>query len=695
MAGSKFYFLRNRGNAIKIIALFSLVAVFYHQDFIIIGNEAIRSELTSYMLAIPFLLAYLIYRKRKVLSAAMNFTKQKGTLELDPDEIVGFALCLSSVLLYVYGSFSFFVLQWHMLSLPLFVSGCILLLFNGKVFRESLFSIFFLLLFIPLPLDILNKIGTEISFSTLMISYNILKVFISPINLDLTNALISVQNPAGEPISFMVDVPCGGFYSILGFVIFAIFAAYITYGSIRKKAALFSLGFLLIYSLNILRIIVTISISCFQNSTLGIDLFHLLGGPTLIFLGLIILLSIGQKFFNMNITSYSDEKLDCPYHKISENSTENFCYSCGRLLKPLRSNLKRDIAKFVTILILVSLILSSQLPVFVLAGSSLDIEIKKTTGEEITQQLLPPIEGYETQFIYEDKYFENRTGQDASLLFAYHPKEEGKSNIWVTVEVADAIIKLHSWEVCLLFWPEKIGKEAADVIELKDVQLLTSPPLIGRFIVFNPRNSELTIAALYWHEKAVFNVAPNWELKYIEINLLVYLDELVKSGELKDVNDYSQIESKLLSMAKEISVYWKPVTTWSVFTPLFAQWVPALIFSVIPSSLFVKVILETQKKKKRAKSVRRIELSSRYVEKDKKSLLIAEILRKHGKITGKELFELYTAASKESIDFDAFLEILKYAEKSGLIERDIKNVREQGLLVWKSATVNRKFTKFF
>ena len=96
MVNSKLHLPRNSSNAIKIIALFSLVAVFYHRDFIIIGNEAVRSEFTSYMLAIPFLLAYIIYRKRKVLSAAMNFKEQKGTPELNPDEIVGFALCLSS-----------------------------------------------------------------------------------------------------------------------------------------------------------------------------------------------------------------------------------------------------------------------------------------------------------------------------------------------------------------------------------------------------------------------------------------------------------------------------------------------------------------------------------------------------------------------------------------------------------------------
>lgn len=684
---SKLHFFRNKGNAIKIVMLLSLVAIFYYQDLITIGNEAIKSEITSYMLVIPFLLAYMIYRKRKVLRAAMYFQKQRGSMKLDPDEVIGFALCFSSILLYVYGSYSFYSLQWHMLSLPLFVSGCILLMFNYEVLRESIFPIVFLLVLMPLPLDILQEIGTQISFSTLMLSYNILKAFNLPVGLQLEDALITIQNPIGETTYFMIDVPCGGLYAIIGFLVFAIFASYITYGSSRKKGALFSIGFLLIYSLNILRVVVTISISYFLNSRVGIDLFHILGGPTLIFLATLILLFVGYKAFNLEIVAHKDERNH--NHTSRANSNEPFCYMCGKLLNPFSANLtKRDLTKFLTILILVSLIVS-QLPSIVLAGSSLKIDVRNSTGEEMVRQFLPIIEEYEPKFIYRDRYFENKSGQDASLAFAYLPKEEGKSIVWITVEIADAMSKLHGWEICTFFWPKTSGGETVDVIELKDVQIL-STPLIGRLFIFNPRESNSTVSILYWYEKAVINAASNWEPRYIKISLLVYLEDLIESGEINGVEEYPKIESKLLSMARDISVYREPVKRWSIFTPLFAKWAPVIIFSAITTSLFIKAMLEIQKRKNKARLYRRVKLSSRFIEKDKKVLMIIEILRKHGKATAKEIFELYKKASKESIDFNDFFEILKYAENGGLIERDIKNSKDEGLLVWKTGTASKR-----
>jgi len=689
---SKLYFLKNKATAIKIVALLSLVAIFYHQDFIIIGNEALKSEITSYILVIPFLWGCMIYRKRKVLRAAMHFRKQRRSMELGPDEILGFALYLSSILLYVYGSYSFYFLQWHMLSLPLFVSGCILLMFNYEVLRESIFPIVFLLLLMPLPLDILHEIGTQTSFSTLMLSYNILKAFNLPVGLQLEDALITVQNPVGETTSFMIDVPCGGLYTIIGFLVFAIFASYIIYGPLRKKGALFSIGFLLIYLLNILRVVVTVSISYFLNSRVGVDLFHMLGGPTLIFLASIMLLFVGNKAFSLEIVAHKDERNT--YHPSRVDSNEPFCYMCGKLLNPFSANFtKRDLAKFLTILTMVSLIVL-QLPSMALAGSSLKIDVKNSTGEEMAEQFLPNIEEYELKFIYRDRYFETKSGQDASLAFAYLPKEEGKSIVWITVEIADAMSKLHGWEICTFFWPRRFEGKTVDVIELKDVQIL-STPLIGRFFIFNPRESDSTVSILYWYEKAVFNVASNWGPRYAKISLLIYLEDLIESGEIEKVEEYPKIESKLLPIAQDIAIFWEPVRKWSIFTPLFAKWAPVIIFSAIATSLFIKVMLELQKRKNRARSYKRVKLASRFVEKDKKALTIVEILRKHGKATGKEVFELYKKVSRESIDFNDFLQILKYAEDQGLIERDIKNSRDEGLLVWKTEIASRKFIDLF
>jgi hypothetical protein len=39
-------------------------------------NDALQSEITNYMLAIPFIFTYLIYRKRKMLRAVIPLENQ-------------------------------------------------------------------------------------------------------------------------------------------------------------------------------------------------------------------------------------------------------------------------------------------------------------------------------------------------------------------------------------------------------------------------------------------------------------------------------------------------------------------------------------------------------------------------------------------------------------------------------------------
>lgn len=54
---------------IKATAVVLTTLFIYNQDLTIVANEALRSELMSHILAVPFLIAYLTCRKRKMLMA--------------------------------------------------------------------------------------------------------------------------------------------------------------------------------------------------------------------------------------------------------------------------------------------------------------------------------------------------------------------------------------------------------------------------------------------------------------------------------------------------------------------------------------------------------------------------------------------------------------------------------------------------
>jgi len=122
------------GPKIAVIVLASWAI--YNQDLTLVANEAVRSELMSHVLALPFLFTYLLYRKRKMLGATIPFEQQiKGKRKIQTSEATGALLCLLAFLLYWHGSYTFHTLEYHMFSLPLFTAGLILITFNTGTLR--------------------------------------------------------------------------------------------------------------------------------------------------------------------------------------------------------------------------------------------------------------------------------------------------------------------------------------------------------------------------------------------------------------------------------------------------------------------------------------------------------------------------------------------------------------------------------
>ena len=58
--------------AIKFAVITATVVAFYLQDLNLVFRNAISDESTYHILAIPFLFGYLLYRKRKMVSATLN-----------------------------------------------------------------------------------------------------------------------------------------------------------------------------------------------------------------------------------------------------------------------------------------------------------------------------------------------------------------------------------------------------------------------------------------------------------------------------------------------------------------------------------------------------------------------------------------------------------------------------------------------
>jgi hypothetical protein len=141
---------------LKIAVIAATTLVIFYQDLATLVNDGSQSEFTSYILAIPFLFAYLIYRKRKMLRAVIPFEKQdqpKETRHLPT--IAGIILSATAILLYWHGSHTFTPLEYHMFAFPIFIAGLTLIIFNPQMLRQLAFPLAFLTFLTPPPSEIL------------------------------------------------------------------------------------------------------------------------------------------------------------------------------------------------------------------------------------------------------------------------------------------------------------------------------------------------------------------------------------------------------------------------------------------------------------------------------------------------------------------------------------------------------------
>jgi exosortase len=642
--------------ALKTLTILAATLMLFQQDLTIVLTDALQSEITNYMLVIPIIFVYVIYRKRKMLRAVVSLESQNQPKSVRHiPTIAGIILCTAAITLYWYGSYTFTPLEYHMTSLPIFVAGLTLILFNPQTLRQLAFPIAILYFLTPPPSEILYAVGSTLSVISSEASHTIVKALGVPSTLsgEYGNPTITITRPDGSAIPFVVDIACSGIYSLMGFLIFATFIAYITRDKTWKKAAIFLIGLPLIYALNIIRITTILLIGYHYGEQPALQIFHILGGWTLIFLGTLLLLTITEKAFKINIFLKPPPIQPCPKCNPAENPKEGFCPYCGRLLKYPKLNLKkRDIAKIATIALAVALLLSIQAPVFALTEGPAQIIIQTPTGEQGNTQILPQMQGYKLEFVYRDKAFEERAKQDASLVYAYMPTDETKDLIYVAVEIASTRSSLHRWEACLITWPQTHGYQPkVTQLELKDVQILQNPPIIARWFAFQYTKTNQTQTVLYWYETATFTTNTTSQQKHVKISLIAYP---------KTPEEIPTIENQLLPVAQAIANYWQPIKTWTQIALIFSRNGQTLTLSaatlLAPAIIFYKV-----QNRRARKNLQKLyhKLSSR------DRLLIQKV--------------------KEKSKVNELGERLQQMEQAGIIKRKIVNFNDEPIMVWEKA----------
>jgi len=667
--------------AIKLSVIAVAVMAFYVQDLSMVFKGALTDESTFHILAIPFLFAYLLFRKRKMINAALQppqtstrgFQKYFSTL-------TGITLSAVAILTYWYGSYTFTPLEYHMLTLPFLAAGLTLILFNLQTLKQLIVPIVFLIFLTPPPVEILYSVGSALANLSASASNALANVFglHSVLSTAYGSPMITLTRPDHTILTFSVNVACSGVYSLIGFVIFALFIAYITRGKLRNKFAILIMGIPLIAALNIIRITTILAIGYNFGEDLALQLFHYVGATVLMFIGTLLLLAITEKVFKK-----PKPPQPCPTcNPPTTNPTEPFCPNCGKLFKHPKTKLNRaDITKIAGIAIIVVMLLSIQAPVFALTQGPAQVIIQTPSGTEVntSNSLLPNMTGYTLSYVYRDTAFEQESGVDAALVYSYSSPNETTSPVWVAVQIAASVSSEHRWETCLISWPLSQGEQmAVNQLDLRDIQIQDNPPMTARYFAFQYKDTNQTQVVLYWYETATFNTNGTAQTKSVMISLIMYPSSS---------QNVSEAENQELPIANAINSYWAPIQTWSTIALSISQ--NGLALSAGATAILVLLILYAAYLDRKEK----LALLNLYRKLPTQNQLIIKAVTNAKNIhnpTTQAITLEYQKLTQTPTSETWIAQKLAEAENAGLIKKITANKNDEPTIQWKNQVPSKQ-----
>jgi len=663
--------------AIKFSVITIAVVALYFQDLSMVFNGALTNESTTFqVLAVPFLFAYLLYRKRKMINATLQppqtetrvFQKYSSTL-------TGIALSAVAILTYWYGSYTFTPLIYHMITLPFLVVGLTLILFNLQTLKQLIIPIAFLIFLTPPPDQIFFSVGSALANLCASASNALANVFGMHAVLSTASGspIITLIRPDHISLPFGVDVACSGVYSLLGFVIFALFIAYIMRGKLINKFVVLIMGIPLIVALNIIRITSILSIGYNFGENLALNLFHFVSATALLFLGTLLLLVITDKVFKQ-----PKPPQPCPTcNPPPTNSAEPFCPNCGKLFKQSKTKLnKADIAKIAGIAIIVVMLLSIRAPVFALTQGPAQVITQTPQGIQVntSNPMLPNIQGYTLNYLYRDTAFEQESGDDAALVYSYTAvSNDSALSVYVAIQIAASVTSEHQWEYCLVTYPLSQGNPTTvNTLDDKNIQLQANPPMTAHYFAFQYTDTNQTQVVLYWYETATFNTNNTAQTKSVMISLITYPSS---------PQNVTQAENQELPIANAINNYWAPIQTWSVVALAISQngFALSIVASVILAVLiFYAVFLDKREKTQLRNMFRKLP------EKNKTLITAVDNAQKEGTPSTQGIINQLQKLTNAIVDKGWLIEKLNEAQNAGLIKQAIANDNDEPTIQWKN-----------
>ena len=150
----------NRALALKIAAIVAATIILFYTNLTQVFTYATKNEAAAYIVAVPLVFLYLAYRKGKMLRAVMPLNRDDLTRNtINTSLLAGILVSATATLLYWQHSYvytpneahltTFTIPSFHILAMPIFAAGLILIFFNPETLKQLALPIALLFFLVP------------------------------------------------------------------------------------------------------------------------------------------------------------------------------------------------------------------------------------------------------------------------------------------------------------------------------------------------------------------------------------------------------------------------------------------------------------------------------------------------------------------------------------------------------------------
>jgi exosortase/archaeosortase family protein len=190
----------------------------------------------------------------------------------------------------------FWVARLDLLSLPLFVAGALILLFGWRVIFVSRGALVVLLLAWPLPYVVLIENSSDfLTAVTTDAVRAVTSVIPMATEVEGSQAVFTIAY-APEPFVVQIATACAGLNSTVAFLLVGGAFTLLLVGPVRAKLLWLAAGLVVVFALNVVRVLALLAVGATFGEAAALDLFHPVAGLVALVMALAVMLAGVRRF---------------------------------------------------------------------------------------------------------------------------------------------------------------------------------------------------------------------------------------------------------------------------------------------------------------------------------------------------------------------------------------------------------------